>query len=155
MARKKKVNIGDIFAIKLDHARYSYGQVVAEGSISDCMVVFDLVTKEHPAANYITSNPIIFIIQTVNSRIEDGHWEVIGNDTIPTINFPLYKADTENGYNLVNYKGEVINEYPSSSEIKEIKDFESWSPVCLEEAVKAKFVTGEWDSYYDDLIYKY
>jgi hypothetical protein len=50
----------------------------------------------------------------VNSRIEDGIWNVIGN----------------------------------------VPELESWSPVSLEKAVNARFVTGEWDSYYNELIYK-
>ncbi|WP_431523530.1 Imm26 family immunity protein [Paenibacillus amylolyticus] len=34
-----------------------------------------------------------------------------------------------------------------------VSGLESWSPVSLEKAVFARFVTGEWDPYYNDLIY--
>jgi len=155
MLRKKKVNvnIGDVFAIKLEQDSYSYGQVVAKGRISDCIVVFDVVSKEHPPVSEITQKPIIFLIQTVDSRIEDGIWEVIGNTSIPSINFPIYKVETEDWYMLVGHNGEVIKENPSPSEIEKVMELVSWSPVSLEKAVKARFITGEWDSYYDDLIY--
>lgn len=155
MAGKKRVRvkIGDVFAISLNQNRYCYGQVVSEGRISDCMIVYDMVSMEHPTISEITSKPIIFLIQTVNSRIEDGIWSVIGNGSIPSMTFPLYKVETEDGYMLVDHKGDVINEDPSASEIEEVPELESWSPVSLEKAVHARFITGEWDPYYNELIY--
>ncbi|MFE6076679.1 Imm26 family immunity protein [Paenibacillus sp. NPDC057886] len=155
MAGKKrvKVKIGDVFAIWLNQDRYCYGQVVSEGRISDCMIVYDVVSMQHPKVSEITSKPIIFIIQTVNSRIEDGIWNVIGNGPIPSMTFPLYKVETEDGYMLVDHKGDIVNEDPSDSEIENVLELESWSPVSLEKAVNARFVTGEWDPYYNELIY--
>lgn len=119
------------------------------------MIVYDLVSMEHPKVSDITSKPIIFLIQTVNSRIEDGIWKVIGNGPISSLTFPLYKVETEDGYMLVNHQGDVENEYPSASEIENVPKLESWSPVSLEKAVNARFVTGEWDPYYNELMYKY
>ncbi|KQY94474.1 hypothetical protein ASD24_02650 [Paenibacillus sp. Root52] len=155
MARKKriKVKIGDIFAIKLDQDRSCYGQVISEGRTSDCMIVYDLVATEHPAISEITSNPIIFLIQTVNSRIEDGFWSVVGNGPIPSMTYPLYKVETEDGYILVDHKGDIVNDDPLASEIEEVPELEPWSPVSLENAIRAKFLTGEWDPYYNELIY--
>lgn len=117
------------------------------------MIVFDVVSMEHPTVSEITSMPIVFLIHTVNSRIEDGIWNVIGNAPIPRMTFPMYKVETEDGYMLVDHKADVVNEDPSASEIEEIPELESWSPVSLEDAVNARFVTGEWDPYYNDLIY--
>ncbi|MDR9746146.1 Imm26 family immunity protein [Paenibacillus taichungensis] len=153
--KRVKVKLGDVFAIRLDQTRYCYGQVVSEGRISDCMIVYDLVSMEHPKVSDIPSKPIIFLIQTVNSRIEDGIWNVIGNGPISSLTFPLYKVETEDGYMLVNHQGDVENEYPSASEIENVPKLESWSPVSLEKAVNARFVTGEWDPYYNELMYKY
>ncbi|MFB8377829.1 Imm26 family immunity protein [Paenibacillus taichungensis] len=152
--KRLKVKLGDVFAIRLDQTRYCYGQVVSEGRISDCMIVYDLISTELPKVSEITSKPIIFLIQTVNSRIEDGIWNVIGNGPISSMTFPLYKVETEDGHMLVDHKGDVVNEDPSASEIENVAELESWSPVSLEKAVNARFVTGEWDSYYDELIYK-
>jgi patatin-like phospholipase/acyl hydrolase len=156
MAKKKiiTVNVGDIFAIKIDNLNYCYGQVVAEGRISDCMVIYDIISKEHPTLEEITSKPIVFLIQTVNSRIEDRKWEVIGNTQIAPINFPVYKVKTEEGFMMVRHDGEILKKNPSLSDVKKLKELESWSPVSLEKEIRAKYVTGEWDSNYDDLIYK-
>jgi hypothetical protein len=151
--KKCKVMIGDVFKIKLDDNSYGYGQIVGEGKTSDCIVAFDLISDECPSLNEITSNDIIFLIQTVNSRLEDGLWEIIGNAPIPEISFPIYKEVTASGFKLVNYLGETVNLNPSQIEIEGARKFKSKSPVTLETALKAKYITGEWDSYYDDLIY--
>lgn len=156
MTRKKKVNvnIGDVFVIKIDEFTYSYGQVVAEGIISDCMVVYDIISTKHPSLDEITSKPVVFLIQTVNSRIEDGIWEVIGNIQIPNINFPIYKVESEDGFMIAKHDGAILKENPIPSEIQNLMELESWSPVSLEKAIKAKYGNANWDSYYDDLIYK-
>ncbi|KLU54842.1 MULTISPECIES: Imm26 family immunity protein [Paenibacillus] len=153
MKKRVSVKIGDVFSIKLNQDWNCYGQVVSEGRISDCMIVFDLISMEHPTVSEITTKPIIFLIQTVNSRIEDGIWKVIGNAPIPRMTFPMYKEETEDGYTLVDHKGDIVTETPSASQIEVASELESWSPVSLEKAVIARFVTGEWDPYYNDLIY--
>ncbi|WP_340013027.1 hypothetical protein [Paenibacillus sp. FSL K6-1318] len=116
-------------------------------------IVFDWVSMAHPPVSEVTSKPIIFLIQTVNSRIEDGIWKVIGNAPIPRMTFPLYKVETEDGYMLVDHKVDLVIENASTSEIEQVSELESYSPVSLEKAVIARFVTGEWDPYYNEFIY--
>jgi hypothetical protein len=155
MPRKKKikVKIGDIFKIKLAEDTYGYGQVVSEGKTSDCLIAFDLHSYECPSLDEITSKDIIFFIQTVNSRLEDGLWDIIGNATVPEISFPKYKEETEHGFKLINYLGETINLNPTQNELEGAIRLKSRSPVTLENALKAKYITGKWDPYYNDLIY--
>ncbi|KOY15028.1 hypothetical protein AMS66_18500 [Paenibacillus xylanivorans] len=47
------------------------------------MIVYDLVSME---TNH-------FLIQTVNSRIEDGIWNVIGNGPIPRLVYVQFNLD--------------------------------------------------------------
>ncbi|PQP81570.1 hypothetical protein C0Q44_17800 [Paenibacillus sp. PCH8] len=60
MKKRVSVKIGDVFSIRLNQDRYCYGQVVSKGRISDCLIVFDMVSTEHPTVSEITSKPIIF-----------------------------------------------------------------------------------------------
>ena len=55
MKKRVSVKIGDVFAIKLNQDWNCYGQVVSEGRISDCMIVFNLVSMEHPTVSEITT----------------------------------------------------------------------------------------------------
>lgn len=114
------------------------------------MVIYDLISREHPPVNTIISKPVILLIQTVNSRLEDGFWKIVAYGEIPELNLPMYK---EEGYMLANYKGEIIDDSPDQDQVEYFKELESWSPVSLENAVRTKFITGEWDDYYNDLIY--
>ena len=59
----------------------------------------------------------------------------------------MYKEETEDGYALVDHKGDIVTETPSASQIEVASELESWSPVSLEKAVIARFVTGEFAEY--------
>ncbi|MCR8847776.1 immunity 26/phosphotriesterase HocA family protein [Rossellomorea sp. SC111] len=154
--KRQEVKKGDIFTMKIhpENNLYAYGQVISLGDLSDCLIAYDLINSSsvHPSLGSITSAQILFVIQTVTSRIEDGLWEIIGNENIPTnFVYPQYRMEVEDGYELVNYRGELLRELDEES-AEGYKDFESWSPVSLENALKAKYVT-DWDPYYDELIY--
>ncbi|MCT4787347.1 Imm26 family immunity protein [Exiguobacterium aestuarii] len=155
MARKKKVKvkIGDIFSIKLNENLFSYGQVLSIGPICDFLIIFDLVSDEHPLVKGIPKEQIIFLVPTIISRIEDGLWEVLGNESIPEIHFPNYKEETQEGYQLIDYLGNVKSEGKKLIELDKLKELESWSPSSVENATRARFLGTEWNSYYDDLIY--
>ncbi|WP_160319729.1 Imm26 family immunity protein [Paenibacillus xylanivorans] len=71
--KRVTVKIGDVFAIRLNQGRYCYGQVVSEGRISDCMIVYDLVSMEHPKVSEITSKPIISLILKMSPNWSLGH----------------------------------------------------------------------------------
>ncbi|SDO32221.1 hypothetical protein SAMN04487897_1121, partial [Paenibacillus sp. yr247] len=115
---------------------------------------YDIICVEHPPLVEIVSKKIVFFIQTVNSRIEDGIWEVIGNVPIPeNIIFPKYKERTKDGFRIVNHQGSILKEVVTDTEVENLRALVSRSPVSLEKAIKAKYVTGEWDSFYNDLIY--
>ncbi|RIW32499.1 hypothetical protein D3H55_13000 [Bacillus salacetis] len=155
MAKRKKVKvkIGDIFSIRIDENRFSYGQVLAIGTICDFLIIFDLVSDKHPPVEEIPKEKIIFLVPTVVSRIEDGLWEVLGNEPTPEIHFPHYKEEAEEGYQLIDYLGNIINSEKEIIELDKVKELVSRSPSSVENAARARFLEPEWDSYYDDLIY--
>ncbi|MFI8685751.1 Imm26 family immunity protein [Rossellomorea sp. NPDC077527] len=152
--RKVKVKVGDIFSIKIDENRFCYGQVHSKGEFCDFIIIFDLISNEHPPVKTLPNKPVIFLVSTVLTRIEDGLWEVLGNQSIPEIYFPKYKEETDEGYQLIDYLGSVIDEHPRKTELDALKELNSWSPISIENALRAKFIELEWDSYYDDLIYE-
>ncbi len=151
--KKVKVKIGDIFSIRIDENRFSYGQVLSIGTICDFLIIFDLVSNEHPPVKEIPKGKIVFLVPTVVSRIEDGLWEVLGNESTPAIHFPHYKEEVEEGYQLIDYLGNIINSEKEIFELDKLKELESWSPSSVENVARARFLGAEWNCYYDDLIY--
>ncbi|MDP4147216.1 MAG: Imm26 family immunity protein [Bacillota bacterium] len=155
MAKKKaNVRVGDIFAIRIGKNMYSYGQVVAQGTTSDSMIIYDIISDEHPSVEEIIGRQIVFFINTVDVEIEDGKWVIVGNAQIPKhLVFPQYITETLEGYKVLSHKGEVLgiaNEY----QIKELKPVTSYSPIILEDAVKAKYGYEDWYAELDNIVYK-
>lgn len=152
---KHDVKIGDVFYVKINgEERYGYGQVVSLGGTSDCIVIFDKTSLNHPAIEEIVKNPIIFLAQTVSVKIEDGDWGILGNIDIPNdLTFPEYICETLNGKIILNHKGESVRE-ASIDELGTLKTLKSCSPAIVEDAVNSKFGSEDWYPYLDNLLYK-
>lgn len=155
MAKKiVKVNVGDIFAIRINAKMYSYGQVVTQGETDDSMIVYDITSEKHPTLEEIISRPIIFFINTMDMYIENGNWAIIGNAKVPKdLKFPKYIVETLSGYKVVSHTDEILGK-ANESQIRDLKFFTSYSPIVLEDAVKAKYGNGEWYAELDNLVYK-
>ena len=155
MAKKKvKVNLGDIFAIKVNENTYSYGQIVTQGETDDSMIIYDITSEKHPALEEIISKPIIFFINTMDMCIQNGNWVIIGNAKVPTdLKFPSYIVGTPSGYKVVSHNDKILGK-ANKSAIRDLKFFTSYSPVCLEDTIKSKYDNGEWYKELDDILYK-
>ncbi|MFC4766471.1 Imm26 family immunity protein [Effusibacillus consociatus] len=150
--KKKKIiaRTGDIFSIRIDEKRYSYGQIVAD----NWYAIFDIVAEKNPPLDQITNRSIVFLVESVDVKIEDGLWQIIGNYSIPKhIHFPKFLVETLEGYMVIDHNGKILG--PASEyEIKNLAGKKSYSPAVIEDAVKAKFGSEEWYSYLDNLVYK-
>jgi hypothetical protein len=154
-SKRNRPKVGEIFMIPIDNNYYSYGQIVTKGATSDCVVIYDILRQEHPSLDEITSCPIVFFAHTVDVRIVDGLWPVLGNAPVPkNIVFPKYKTETLDGYMILNHEGDIIKQEATESETEELNYLDSWSPESIEKAIVAKYGNAKWEPYYDELIYK-
>lgn len=156
MSKKKhKVNIGDVFYIKINgEDKYSYGQVISLGKTSECIIIFDIISNSHPDIEDIVKNPIIFLAQTVTVKIEDNEWGFLGNTSIPDqLTLPEYISDTLDGEVVLNYKGEIIRK-ATNEEVETLTKLKSCSPAIIEDVVNSKYGKEEWYPYLDNLLYK-
>lgn len=152
---KKKVKVGDVFAVPIGKDKFGFGQVAIQGEYSDCIVIYDIVSEEYPPVDSIVTNNLVFLLQTVSSRIEDGCWPVLGNIKVPNnIKYPKYKEETEEGYMLIDTDGSILKENASNKEVENLSELESWSPGIVEEALKAKYMGEDWDDDYNEILYK-
>jgi hypothetical protein len=154
MGKKKKIKsaIGDIFSIPIDDKSYGYGQIVD----LNWYAIFDITgTEQHPPLAEITAAPIIFLAASVDVRIEDGEWKIIGHSSIPkNIHFPEFVIGTLGGQPMVtDHLGKIVRPV-SQDEIRYLTGIKSYSPSVIEDAVKAKFGFAEWFPYLDNLTYK-
>ncbi|WP_349408754.1 Imm26 family immunity protein [Pseudalkalibacillus sp. SCS-8] len=155
MARRKKfkVSIGDIFTIPFNQELKAIGQVVLQGATSDVFIIFDCIYKENEMLNKIQNQPILFMFNTIDTRLEDGEWQIIGNDRPPkNLALKNYISETLDGYVVLDAGGQIIRG-ATENDVKSLSNLSSISPEIVEDAVKAKFGNGEWYPYLDKLLY--
>jgi hypothetical protein len=152
MARRKKVKIGDVFIIETDKGK-CYGQIVADG-INNCYLIFDIVSDEVLLPEQVVKKPIVFLTFTIDACIEEDKWKVIGNTSVPSdIVYPIFKVRTTSGYMVTNHQGNYLRR-ASDDELERLKYHKSVSPALLEHAVQARFGSGKWEDYFDEILYK-
>lgn len=152
MAKKIRAKIGDVFAVPIDEKTYGYGQIVAGGK-PKCYVMYNIRSEEHPDINIITSSRIIFLAHTIDIRIEDGVWEVLGNYPVKqNIVLPEYKVDTPKGIMVTDYEGKLLR-IATKEEEERLYTSKSHSPVAIEKSIKTWFGVGDPYPYIDELFY--
>ena len=157
MARRKKikVSLGDLFTIPVNNELMTIGQVVYKGSTSDVYTIYDYVYKQGESINDVTNSSILFIVNTVDTKLEDSEWKVVGNKKIPeALILPTYIAETLYGFVVLDAGGKIIR-HATENDVKCLSTLRSVSPVILEDAVKAKFGNEEWYPYLDNLLYSF
>lgn len=156
MARKKKikVSLGDVFAIPVNGNTYSYGQLVYRGATSDVFIIFDMATEQSKSLKEIVKSPILFMVNSVDIKLEDGEWLILGKEEIPeSLSLKNYIAETLDGYVVLDPGGKGIRE-ATEADIKNLTTLTSYSPFVIERAIQARFGDGEWEDYLDELLYK-
>ena len=155
MAKRRKVNkveMGAVFAIKLDEKRFVYGQVVTDG-ILKAYIIFDYCSEIHPPIDEIIERQIMFFTHVVDIALEEGTWILLGKTMIThNLKFPFYIVDTPKDYMVTEHDGTIIRR--ATKEEKERLLFQhSFTPAAIEDAIKAKYGLSEWLKYYDKLLY--
>ncbi len=152
--KTKMTNIGDVFRIKINENLSCFGQLVCKGKTSISVIIYDYTSNEDNLdINIITKNKIIYYVNTVNLFLTNGKWEVIGNQPIPSnLNFPEYIIETLDGYKVLSHEGNIIRN-ATKNDINKLNFHNSYSPIIVEDAVKAKYFGEDWYPALDKIIY--
>ncbi|MCF6137761.1 Imm26 family immunity protein [Pseudalkalibacillus berkeleyi] len=156
MGRKKKfkVSLGDLFTIPVSQELMCVGQVALKGCTSDVYIIFDYIYKQGDSISKFSNHPILLMVNTVNIKLEDGEWEIIGNAELPkTLTLPNYLTETIGGYAVMDSGGRIIRK-ATETDIKNLSTLKSVAPIIVEDAVQAKFGKAEWYPYLNNLLYR-
>ncbi len=146
----KSTNIGDVFRIEVKDKLYCFGQIVFKGTLSDTIIIFDKISSCNLALNEIINNQIIFYVNTVDEFITNGRWVLIGRTCLPdNLNYKEYITDSNK---VLSQEGIVIRT-ASTYDTKVLKSYISFSPIVVEDAVKAKYGFEDWYPALDELVY--
>lgn len=117
-------------------------------------IIFDIASEQNKSLKEIVKSPILFMINSVNNKLEDGEWLILGNEEIPeSLSLKNYIAETLDGYVVLDPGGKGIRE-ATEDDIKNLTTLVSYSPSIIERAIQAKFGDGEWEHYLDEILYK-
>jgi len=164
MAKRFKLNVGDVFTIPIEDNAFGIGQIIymPKDKHNFIMIVFDRKYSSKEDVNFecLKDLKIIFLGYTVDAKLYHKDWEIIGNNTsnLSTVKFPCYKLglpreDYPDGARLVDYKGNVL-----ANINKDIFDNLSYQyevgPIRFQNALKAHFGLQEWiPEDYDKILY--
>ncbi|MGE8513543.1 MAG: Imm26 family immunity protein [Chryseobacterium culicis] len=165
MAKRFKLNVGDVFTIPLENDEFGIGQIVymPNHKHNFIMIVFDKKynLKEEVDLNGLQDLKILFLGYTVDAKLYHKDWEIIGNNlsNLSSVKFPCYKLglpndDYPDGARLVNYKGNVIANI-NKSQFDKLSFQSEVGPIRFEKALKAHFGLQEWITEdYDKILYE-
>ena len=125
-----KRRVGDIVAIKLKDGSYSFGIVLEEPLIA----FYDCNFHEIRELEVVISEPILFMIWVMNSSVESGRWEVVGNTPLESSldDSPrFFKQDPINKSFSICFQGK---ETPSTlEECQNLERAAVWDPEHVED----------------------
>lgn len=145
MAKSKKIKrkLGDIVRIKLEDGSISFGRVLEE----PLMAFYDLKANNTIEVDDVLSKPILFKIWVMNSAIESGRWEVIGNSPLEnqlTAPQRFFKQSPLNKKFSIYFNGD---ETPASLEDCEVLERAAvWDPEHVEDRLRDYYdgVPNQW-----------
>lgn len=145
MAKSKKVKrqLGDMVQVKLEDGSFSYGRILEE----PLMAFYDWNSMDKVSLEEIISKPVIFKIWVMNSAVESGRWEVLGNapldralEEIPR----FFKQSPLNKKFSIYYQGV---ETPSTKDkCEELERAAVWDPEHVEDRLRDYYagVSNQW-----------
>ncbi|BFO67000.1 Imm26 family immunity protein [Chryseobacterium sp. KCF3-3] len=160
MAKRFKLNEGDIFAIPLGNNEFGIGQIINFPKTSDAFIVIIFDRKIDDLEKYadlkIEDLKIIFLGYTFDAKLYYKDWLIIGNymDNITSIHLPFFKLGTSDDARLVDYKSKVLK-HIDESQFNKLTYKSEIAPIRFENALKAHFGLQEWiPEDYDKILYE-
>lgn len=164
MAKRFKLNVGDVFTIPLNENEVGFGQSVTEhkktsGGFVIAVFPFKRMKDETINIKDIVNTEPLFLGYTFDALLCDlPKWKIIGNypDNIEDIKLPFNKLGTPpDDIYLIDITNSRIAEI-SEEVYKKLTHKTEIAPIRYENALKAYFKFKEWkEEDYDQLFYKH
>jgi hypothetical protein len=162
MAKKIKLEFGDVFSIPLDGNEFGFGQVMSpynkkSGGFMIGVFNYKASIIKNLDLNKLCSSELLFLGLTFDAKIYHNDWIVIGNhiNNLDSIKKPYFKIGImPNELYMVNYKGEIIKEI-TEDVFNNLMYLTEIAPIRYENALKAHFGLQDWKKEdYDKLLYE-
>ncbi|MFD7231323.1 hypothetical protein [Streptomyces sp. NPDC059881] len=151
----KKYDKGDVLVVPVGDENIAVAQIVEKLRGNVLLAVFPELLGAGAAVEVdaLKLDDPIFLVETMDLRIKEGTWRVMGNREIsPEIPVPGYKVWVEppGEYRRQDIQGKV-GEVISSEEAATLKVQKSFSPAVVETALRGLHGLGPWRAAFDEL----
>jgi len=154
---RNKVKAGDVFLIPLEKTTSAGGMVISAWKHELYIVVFEeKFANDQINIPKILSGKPMFLTLTLDAKLWNGDWPIVGNELEQTKSFPQpsFKVQS-NGTEYIESLDRKVCRVASDAESQILRYRKISSPAIIDEATKGKFGIVEWNSYYDALLAHY
>jgi hypothetical protein len=144
---KKKIKpvAGDVFRIPVSQSRWGFGQILAtHEAVMHLMVIYSAVADndQHPSLEQIVRSEPLFIANSMDGKIWNGDWQIVGNIAPDLSRFPLptYKVAIEGRMYAESFEGSH-RRVARPSEVSNLPLRSCYTPQILEDALRDHFGT--------------
>ena len=150
--------LGDVFEVPINESQVGYGQVAGQRFTSYLLAIFKTAYRrgEHPELSRITADDIAFLAESLDAKIWNGDWAIVGN--LPPdrsrIRLPVYKVTVGNinSWFVESYDGSQRRPaHPNELNILALRTVVA--PARLEKALQALHGARPWEPAFDQLQY--
>ncbi|TMD83116.1 MAG: hypothetical protein E6I78_13190 [Chloroflexi bacterium] len=150
--------VGDVFEVPINESQVGYGQVAAQRLQSYLMAIFKTAYRrgQRPELSRITADDIAFLGESLDAKIWNGDWVIVGN--LPPdrsrIPLPTYKVTVGdiNSWFVESYDGSRRRPAtPNELNVLELRTVVA--PIRLEKALQALHGARPWEPTFRQLEY--
>lgn len=144
---KTRAEIGDVFRVLVSNEHSGFGQILAKYESEMLLIVLFSVfhnTDSLPLLSSIIDSEPLYIVNSLDAKLWNGEWQILGNIPPNYSRFPLpkYKVHVEGVSHVESYDG-LHRRRASDLEWQSLAFRKCFSPQVLQDALKDKLGTLE------------
>lgn len=151
-----QAKVGDVFLIPLDGQSWACGQLVSAWNDELYVAIFGEKVEAQVEPRSVISQEPIFLTLTLDAKLSNGDWPIIGNvqENLARFPQPAFKV-RQSGLVYVESRDRTISRPAAPKEVEILKYRTVSSPAVIQKAVQAYVGIGEWSSNYDGFFAEY
>ncbi len=155
--KRHKPRVGDLFEVPIDDARVGYGQVIGERPHMYLVAIFKTAYPRGSAikASSVVNDQIAFLAETLDAKIWNGDWPVVGN-LVPDfrkVDLPVYKVGMGRAdeLHIETYDGKR-HRRAKPSEVEALRFRTIVSAIVVQNALQASHQVIPWEEGQDGVL---
>lgn len=153
MARKPRINTGDVIEIPIGVNQLAYAQILYR-KVLLYLTVFSRTYPSMPSSiQEIMTDKRVLCGWTMDAKIASGDWRIVGTSNVSESCMfrQEYKVEFNNNVWIEDFDGKLIRR-ATSEESEKLRLRSSYTPALLEQVIRAYHGMEPWCQEFDDLL---